>query len=399
MKNITGKIVLFIINPFFSAIYSLLHIKERGALPLLYCWFLIFGIAFCAVVESMDSYRYVAKFYYESHYSWEMYISEISDWISFRSDIKDLYRVTVNFFVGRFSTNYHWTYLIYAAIFGYFYIKSLKIFILNEVVENRFVFLALLFMFCISNPIFNINGARFWTASWIGVYTVLKVFVEHKKKYLILLMVMPLVHGSSVIWTFMVLIAFFTYKFQTVWIVLFVASSFISALSYLDILNNYSYLLPQYLQNQIETYTQSDKALAAMSGEVQVSIYTRILKSLPSYFHLLLAYLLIMNRKIICMDAKKKCIFSAFLPIMAVTNFLSVIPSVWRLQYMVVPILVIIWAQNYIYLARYNRLFFFLPIIYFFSLFMWFNRMFGVTEIYLYILPAPITVIKYLLYA
>lgn len=397
VNNINHKIALFLINPFLSAIYSFLHIKERGSLTLLYCWFLIFGIGFCAVGESMDSYRYVEKFTYECRYTWNFYINDLKEWYSLSGDIKDIYRLSVNFLVGTFSYNYHWTYLIYASVFGFFYIKSLKIFIREEVCE-RWLFLALLFMFCISNPIFNINGARFYTSAWIGVFAALKVFVEHKNRYLLLLLLMPLVHGSSVIWAFLVLIAFFTCRYQSAWIVLFVVSSFVSAVSYLDVLNDYSYLLPPIFQDQVDAYTQSDEAIAKMNGEENISIYTKIFRSLPSYFHLMLTYLLIINRRFINMDSDRKYLFSAFLALMAMVNFLSVIPSVWRLQYLVVPILVIVWAQNYTYMMRYKRLFYFIPIIYFFSLFLWFNRMATVTEIYLYVFPAPLTILKYLLF-
>lgn len=392
-----SKILLFLVNPFISAIHSLLHIRERGSLTLLYCWFLIFGIGFCAVGESMDSYVYVEKFYYEYQYSWSNYLSVLEEWYSLSGDVKDIYRLSVNFLVGTFSYNYHWTLFIYASVFGFFYINSLKIFI-REDVHVRWMFLALLFMFCFSNPIFNINGARFWTSAWIGVFAVLKVFVEHKNKYLLLLLLMPLVHISSVLWVFLVLITFYTCRFQNFWIVLFVLSSFVSAVSYVDVLNDYSYLLPPIFQDLVEHYTTSNEAIAKMNGEIQVSIYTRILRPLPSYFYLLLTYLLIINRQYINTDKNKKLLFSALLVLMAMTNFLFLIPSVGRFQYLVVPILVIVWAQNYTYMMRYNRLFYFIPIIYFFSLFQWYNRMVTVTELYLYIMPAPLTVLKYLVF-
>ena len=397
MKSKTNKILLFLLNPFLSAIYSLLHIKEKGSLAMLYCWFLLFGIAFCAVVETMDSYRYVEKFNSTVIYNWDSYIREIKDWFSLRSDTKDVYTLTINYFVRTFSKNYHWTFLIFASVLGLFYIKSLKIF-LQEKVNDKLVFFALLFLFCFSNPILNINGARFWTSAWIGVYIVLKVFVEHKNNYLLLLLLMPLIHSSSVLWAFIVLIAFFSFRFQSIWIVLFVLSSFISAVSYLDVLNDYTYLLPEIFQKQVYVYTQSEDALVQMNNEKQVSIYTKILKPLPSYFNLLLAYLLILNRNQINNNREREYLFTVLLALFSMTNFLSAIPSVGRFQHLVIPVLVLVWAQNSTYLARYKLLFYFIPIIYFYSLFQWFNYMTSVTELSLYVLPAPLTVIKYLVF-
>ena len=216
--------------------------------------------------EAADSFRYVEDFLIESQYSWAQYIQEVKEWATFESNIKDIYTLTVNFIVGHFSSNYHWTYLIYAAVFGFFYIKSLKIFLKHQMVNNEIVFYALLFMFCYSNPIFNINGVRFWTAAWIGVYVALNVFVEKKYRMIPLLLLLPMVHGSSVIWVVIMLVAFLLCRFQKVTIGLYIASSFVSAVSYLNVLNDYSSLLPQFMQNQIWSYTESEMALERMAG-------------------------------------------------------------------------------------------------------------------------------------
>ena len=222
-----NKLVLFLLNPFISAIASLKNIRDGVSHKFLYLWFLIFGIGFCAVNEAADSFRYVEDFLIESQYSWAQYIQEVKEWATFESNIKDIYTLTVNFIVGHFSSNYHWTYLIYAAVFGFFYIKSLKIFLKHQMVNNEIVFYALLFMFCYSNPIFNINGVRFWTAAWIGVYVALNVFVEKKYRMIPLLLLLPMVHGSSVIWVVIMLVAFLLCRFQKVTIGLYIASSFV----------------------------------------------------------------------------------------------------------------------------------------------------------------------------
>ena len=171
-SRISDKILLFFISPIISAITSLKDIRDGVSHKFLYAWFIIFGIGFCAVNEAADSFRYVHSFIIESGYSLSQYLSEIKYYFTFQSHIKDIYTLTINFFVGRFTDNYHWTFLIYAIVFGYFYIKSISLFLRHNKVKN-YVFYALLFIFCYSNPIFNINGVRFWTAAWIGVYVAL----------------------------------------------------------------------------------------------------------------------------------------------------------------------------------------------------------------------------------
>lgn len=393
----SAKIGLFLLNPFISAITSLRDIRDGYSHKLLYAWFVVFGIGFCAVNEDADSFRYVEDFNRECHYTWERYVHEITYWWPFEGDTKDVYTLTANYFVGQFTDNYHWTFFIYAIVFGFFYIKSLKVF-LKYAQRNDWLFYMLLFMFCYSNPIFNINGVRFWTAAWIGVFVGLKIFVEKQYRYLPLLFLMPIIHGSSVIWVALLGIAWFTRYFQNIWIVLFIASSFVSAMTYLPLMDRYTDMLPQFMQNQIWSYTESEMAQERLAGHsVYGKAYADFLIALPGYFSLLLSYLLIINRKKINAVETNKRLLTIFLSLSAMTNFLSTIPSVGRFRSMIMPFLVIIWLQNSDVLKKYNNLFYFVPILYAYSLLYWYRHMSSVTELYLYIFPAPFTIINYLI--
>lgn len=399
-NNVGSKVLLFLINPFVSAIDSLIHIKEKQSPKLLYLWFLVFGAAFCTMSEAADSFRYVEDFYYESRYSLSQYLTILREYFTFDSNVKDIYSLSVNFFVGRFTDNYHWTFFIYAMVFGLFYLKSVKVFLRYEV-EDKLLFYPLLFMLCFSNPIFNINGVRMWTAAWIAVYSSLKIFLDSEYRYMFLLLLTPLVHDSFFIWIAICIIAYLSKRYQKIWIVLFVVSSFVSAVSYLDILQDYSYLFPTFMQNQIWSYTESSDALEKMSGAIEeaLPLYARIFNALPSYFHLLLTYLLILNRKIINQDKSKKIIFNVFLAFSAITNFMSGVPSLWRFQTLCIPFLVVIYAMNPDILCKYKKLLYFTPLVYCYRILYWTRHMRHVTEIWLYVCPAPITLIKYLLFS
>ena len=396
-NSVGSKLPLFFLNPFLSAIVSLKNIRDGVSHRILYLWFLVFGIGFCAMNEAADSFRYVEEFMMESQYTWGRYLLEVKEWATFESNIKDIYTLTVNVLVGKFTSNYHWTYLIYAAVFGFFYIKSLKIFLKHQMVKKEIVFYALLFMFCYSNPIFNINGVRFWTAAWIGVYVALNLFVERKYRMIPLLILMPLVHGSSVIWVVIMLAAIILSRFQKVTIGLYLASSFVSAVSYLNILNDYSYMLPQFMQNQIWSYTESEMALERLAGISEYgAAYADFLIALPGYFQILLCILLILNRKEIYQDKKAGILMTVMLALATITNFLSGIPSMGRFQAFVIPFLVIVWSMNHDILKKYDRYFYAVPILYAYSLLYWYRHMSSVTELYLYIFPAPLTAINYL---
>ena len=135
-KSVGSNLILFFLNPFLSAIVSLKNIRDGVSHRILYLWFLVFGIGFCAMNEAADSFRYVEEFMMESQYTWGRYLLEVKEWATFESNIKDIYTLTVNVLVGKFTSNYHWTYLIYAAVFGFFYIKSLKVFLKHQMVKR-----------------------------------------------------------------------------------------------------------------------------------------------------------------------------------------------------------------------------------------------------------------------
>lgn len=396
-KSVGSNLILFFLNPFLSAIVSLKNIRDGVSHRILYLWFLVFGIGFCAMNEAADSFRYVEEFMMESQYTWGRYLLEVREWATFESNIKDIYTLTINVLVGQFTRNYHWTYLVYAAVFGFFYIKSLKIFLKHQMIRNEIVFYALLFMFCYSNPIFNINGVRFWTAAWIGVYVALNLFVERKYRMIPLLILLPLVHGSSVIWVVIMLAAIILSRFQKVTIGLYLASSFVSAVSYLNILNDYSYMLPQFMQNQIWSYTESEMALERMAGISQYgAAYADFLIALPGYFQILLCILLILNRREINQNKEAGILMTVTLALAAITNFLSGIPSMGRFQAFVIPFLVIVWSMNHDVLKKYDKVFYAIPILYAYSLLYWYRHMSSVTELYLYVFPAPLTTFHYL---
>lgn len=97
MNHRASKAILFILNPFISAIFSLKDIRDGVSHRFLYLWFLIFGIGFCAISEVADSFRYVEKFMIEHNYTWSQYMMEINEYFTFESNIKDIYTLTVNF--------------------------------------------------------------------------------------------------------------------------------------------------------------------------------------------------------------------------------------------------------------------------------------------------------------
>ena len=103
-----------------------------------------------------------------------------------------------------------------------------------------------------------------------------------------------------------------------------------------------------------------------------------------------------MNRKEINQNKEAGILMTVTFALAAITNFLSGIPSMGRFQAFVIPFLVIVWSMNHDVLKKYDKIFYAIPILYAYSLLYWYRHMSSVTELYLYVFPAPLTTFHYL---
>lgn len=387
------RFVLFLINPFISGIHSLININEKYACHFLYLWFIVFGIAFTANNQGADSYRYAADFVRESNMTESQYILAVQDYFTFESNTKDIYTLTITFLVSRFTDNYHWTFFVYAIVFGLFYIKSLK-YLVPYFSKTPFFYI-LLFLFCFSNPIFNINGVRFWTAAWIGVYAVLKIYIDKKYQYLALLAVTPLIHGSFFIWIFFAVIAYIIPKPHKILSVLYILSIFVSLGSYVSLLSDYSDMLPKFMSNMIWSYTESEDALEKLQNAGP--LYARVLNSLPNLMLIILTSILIIKRKKFTKEGSFYSLVDKYIALVTLVNFSMAVPAIGhRFQQMTIPLLVLLWSHYLNELKSSSFVLYWVPVAYAYVIFYWIRHMISVTELYLYVLPAPITFIHYL---
>jgi len=393
------KFVLFIINPFVSGINSIININKKNALSFLYLWFIIFGIGFVDKNESLDSAFYIEDFYSQSHISASEYRALISDYFTNESNTKDIYTLTVNFIVSRFTNNYHWVFFVYSIVFGFFYTRCLK-YLLPYFSKTPFFYILFL-LFCFSNPIFNINGVRFWTAAWIGVYALFKILIEKNYYFFALLAVTPLVHGSFVFWIIVFIVALYVPKPQSLWTILYVLSFFVSITSSLNIVTGYSKFMPQYLSHMLWNYALSNGAMNKMAGVGRnLPLYVRILDELPNIMLSVLTIILIAKKKELEKFDTKKSLISVYLVLVTIVNYVMSVPSLGaRFQKLTIPLLVFIWLYYYKKLQKINWVLYLVPIAYSYKILYWIRYMLSVTDLGLYIFPAPVTIFKYLFFS
>lgn len=404
MKQGVLKFILFFINPFLGFLESFRNPERHTSRIIIYLWFVLFGFCFVPESESVenagDATRYAADFRdAQMETSWS-YMQDIIDYFKNNdtTETRDLYTLTLNYVVSRFTSNYHWLFMLFAIIFGFFYVKTMK-FILppKDASYQLFVFPILFLLFCFSNPIFNINGVRFWTATWIAVYLMFHILVKNEYTYLILAPITYFIHAGFIIFILVLLLFFLLKRFHGFWNIAFIISLFFTAASFVDVFDNYTYLLPANLQRFMMYYADEEVIAEKLQAQGTIPFYARVLRLLPRIIINVLVAVCLINRKKLSEEYHSGRVLEFIVVLMCVVNLTLSIPSVGvRFIKMAVPFIVYLFVVNSDLTKRFSSLVYFIPIAYSYEVLYWVRHMISISEWYLYVLPLPLSIIHYL---
>lgn len=402
-KDSIVKYAMFLFNPIIGFVVSLKNINTKSSYLVFFLFSILFGISFVvpsgrAIARATDGYTgdgvvYREKFEKISTYKISEFQKLVNDYLAFDEGDKDFYVLATSFLVSRFSTNYHWVFGIYAIVFAYFLLKSLRFLTEEDNFKNSFYCFLMAVMFVMSNPIFNINGVRFWTAAWIGVYSLFHIFRNNNKRYLILASITPLIHVSFFVYLFVLMIALLFRKYNRFWFTLFVISFFVSEISFL-ILESVESYFPEFISRTIRLYT--DTEVMALKEESKVW-YADVFSFLPRLIVNLIVVLYYRNRKFILENPKTSNLYLFLIVWMTFVNFTTAVPSLGgRFFQLAIPIIVYIWlmtfnSKKYSYWIKAYFLAFAPSYIYIFRL------IFKVTEIEFYVTNPFYLIYNYLI--
>ncbi len=400
-KIILGrKLFFFLIWPFGAFLYSLRTPQSHSSRIIYYLWFVVFGLCFLPINEEADSYQYAQEFAMLKDMSANSYQTEVERFFSNSYDygVKDVYVLTGIFMVSSVTDNVHVLFMVFAMVFGFFYVKSIKYSVGSDnSLRNDWIFFILFGWLCMSNPIFNINGVRFWTAAWMGVYIMLRYLINKDYRVLFLLPLLYLVHASFVIYIAVFLIYILGGSYHKVWNVIFVISLFFSGLTFLPFISEYVVnSLPQNLQFMFEYYSSEEYMANKAEKMATLSTAAQFFMQLPNIAINLAAAICLLNRKSIeKMDSSNRVLdFSVVL--LSLANILSVIPSVGRYLYIVIPFLVYIFISNRNMSKQYKWVVYSIPVMFTYAIYLWLLNMKAATSLLIYFTPLPVHLISYL---
>ena len=385
-ENVISKVVLFIISPFLSLLYSLKSINTKSSFVVLFLFSICFGMAFTVTDvrndKELDGVSYRARFKDYCNTSAFEYYTGFEDFLSFDGENKDYYYDTVAYLVSRITENYHVMFFLFSLVLN----KDFN-------VSSVCMILVLLFAW---NQIFNINGMRFWTAAWVGVYCMFKIFYEGKNRYFLLALMTPFFHGSFWVYLFVLLIAKLTAKFEKFWIVLFILS-IITSNVLLEFVQGYSGFMPSFLEGSVNFYTDDfyvrDRFESTGTGFWWVDKLFGIISKI--YINIIVV-ILILNKGKVELDNDSKSLFGLLLVWLTFSNFGMSIPSVGgRFVVLGYSLIAFLWL-NFFKGKQYNIIIYLFPFAFFMAIYHQINLYGMVTDLFFYISSPFILIPQYL---
>lgn len=396
MKQL-NSIILFLISPILGLFDAFSNLKNRESIITLFLFCLCFGFCFSVGTErfegSGDGISMRIDFEEYKNLSTTQYLDIITEYFEFDTGVQDIYIITMAYLVGRFTDNYHFFFLALAFVFAYFQLKCLK-YLTREANYNSSLICIILTCLFLWNNIFNINGARFWTASWIALYCVFKIFYDKQWGYLLLSLCLPMVHASFSVFPIIIVIAFLLKKYRKPLVILFCISwAFSLVATDFNIPAFNSFDLPFAISKKIEAYTDQDyiSSLTQGTGFYWVA---NIFKFLSRNFIEILILLIALNEKNV-KDTKSLSIVRFTYVLAIIANFGMIVPTFggrfFTANFALVAYSFLVTISD----TKYKQLIYALPFVWFMNLFGLFKDVISVLDLG-FVLPPLISFIRYL---
>ena len=118
-------LILFFIWPFLAFIVSVSNFSKKEARFIVYMFLIYYGFNFVNTNTAIDAYRYALELKINSGRSFSDFFRIVG---GLYSDTNvDIVEPLISFIVSRFTSHYSLYFAVWAAIFGFFYLKSINL--------------------------------------------------------------------------------------------------------------------------------------------------------------------------------------------------------------------------------------------------------------------------------
>lgn len=315
---------LFIIWPFLAFLLALGNYNQKGARRVVYFFLVYYGLTFVNSSDGVDAYNYIITFQQNARLPFSAFFDVVGGLYSGTSI--DVMEPLISFFISRFTTFHGVYFAAWAAIFSFFYLKSINLIYDRYQLNRGWNTMIPLAFFTLILPISSINGVRMWTAAWIFFYGAYHVILNKDRRYLILAMSASLVHWSFFSANAILLIYTFAGNRNYIYLPL-VLISFVASDLLFGVFGRLSYILGGAFQGRFEGYASTGNILVEQIARQDASWFLRLGNDLIFYYLVFTILIIQINTWYMEKDRQMKNLYSFLLLFLAFVNFGKPIPT------------------------------------------------------------------------
>jgi hypothetical protein len=317
-------LILFLFWPLLAFITALASYSKKESRTVVYLFLIYFGLTFVVGSAGNDAERYALMLRNNAQMPFSAFFSIVGGLYS--DTTVDVVEPLISFIVSRFTSYAGILFAVYAAIFSFFYLKSVDL-LFPKYQDNKGWNSSVFFIFFILVlPITAINGFRMWTAAWIFFYGAYHVVLNRDIKFLAVALSASLVHFSFISANIILIIYFFAGNRNMIYIPITLLS-FVLPRILAPVFQMISIRFGGGLQARYETYSNEGYVISQQEMYKQAAWFLNLSNELIFYY-LIFAIIIVKIRYGNLMRGKVESnLFSFLLLLLAFVNFGKAIPS------------------------------------------------------------------------
>lgn len=325
-EDIVIHFFLFISWPFISFIFALKNFNQPKAKYFIILFFGLFGYTFFINSNSgADSIRYAQTFIDFSNSSYLELHTILSSFNYDSGSSFDIVIPLLSFSLSKITNNWHILFAVYAILYGYFNIKCISLMYNLYLTKANYNSLLYFLFFLLIAPIYEINGIRYYLATWIFFYGAYYVVIYEKNIYLIIALFSCLVHFSYFSVNMILIVFVILGKKNIVYYPLLI-SSFILPKNSEELIRNIVDQLPFGLSMHVNEYSKNINSISYLSDNVTVLVSSYV-TSFFYWFLIVSVFLTMYKLRFIIKENKYLRLYSFLLLLLSFVNYISIVPS------------------------------------------------------------------------
>ena len=352
--------LLFILQPAIALFYAIKNFNAPYSKNIVWLFTIFYGITFAITPDSTSdcvSYSKQLVMMHETEFNISMLISNL---YASGSRTFDIYQPFTTFFVSRFTGNYHVLFGVFGVVLGYLYSRNIWYLLdkVNAKLKPVSVLLIVLFAFIVGINS-GINGVRFWTATHLFFFGLIRYVFEKKFKFILIAALASLFHFSFLLPTAIMMFYILFGNRIIIYFILFVVSFFIYDIDF-GIIRKAVGILPDAFTERTESYIGEGAELKVSAGTFNQQPWYLVYAGMGLHYSifLIVCYIFLFERK--HLPTLYLHLFAAGIFFYGIFNSIGIVPSAGRflsLAAMLLFSLFFLLAQNYEN-YKFNRLIF-----------------------------------------